>query len=358
MPTHLPVSVTVTVPARLHLGFLDLNGGLGRRFGSIGLAIGGLRTRIAIEARVAHACRRSRARARASAISTPCGARSASATARIGSQSDEAFRRMSGSAPVRSSRSPSPPRLRTLHGLPLDTPRDAVRLGRGGRSGVGIGLFDDGGFVVDGGHGSTDAAPPIVSRIAFPPQWRVLVVLDPARQGVHGPDESAAFAALPIFSGSDAGAPVPAGAHAGPAGARRADLAGLRRGDQGDAGGARRLLCTGAGRQPFREPGGRRVSRTARPRRRPRHRAKLMGADRVCLRGRRSKRRNASPPERATTPGAGAWTSAFARRSITGRTLRMRMPSRPSKNKRSQQTLGKRPWPTRTSCTCSPRSST
>ncbi len=25
-------------PARLHLGFLDLNGGLGRRFGSLGLA--------------------------------------------------------------------------------------------------------------------------------------------------------------------------------------------------------------------------------------------------------------------------------------------------------------------------------
>ncbi|MGH6927150.1 MAG: hypothetical protein ACREEV_02440, partial [Dongiaceae bacterium] len=31
--------VTVSVGARLHLGFLDLNGGLGRRFGSLGLAI-------------------------------------------------------------------------------------------------------------------------------------------------------------------------------------------------------------------------------------------------------------------------------------------------------------------------------
>ena len=32
-------AVRVVAPARLHLGFLDLNGGLGRRFGSIGLAI-------------------------------------------------------------------------------------------------------------------------------------------------------------------------------------------------------------------------------------------------------------------------------------------------------------------------------
>ncbi|TXM89098.1 GHMP kinase, partial [Methylobacterium sp. WL122] len=32
-------SVRVHAPARLHFGFLDLHGGLGRRFGSIGLAI-------------------------------------------------------------------------------------------------------------------------------------------------------------------------------------------------------------------------------------------------------------------------------------------------------------------------------
>ena len=32
-------SVTVEAAARLHLGFLDMNGGLGRRFGGLGLAI-------------------------------------------------------------------------------------------------------------------------------------------------------------------------------------------------------------------------------------------------------------------------------------------------------------------------------
>ena len=34
-----PVSLSVSAPARLHLGFLDLNGGLGRRYGSVGLAV-------------------------------------------------------------------------------------------------------------------------------------------------------------------------------------------------------------------------------------------------------------------------------------------------------------------------------
>jgi predicted sugar kinase len=44
----LPAGITVAVPARLHLGFLDLNGRLGRRFGSIGLAISDLGTSITI----------------------------------------------------------------------------------------------------------------------------------------------------------------------------------------------------------------------------------------------------------------------------------------------------------------------
>src|SRR4051812_7306237 len=47
MPT--PASVTIAVPARLHLGFLDLNGGLGRRFGSIGLALDRLGTKLTIK---------------------------------------------------------------------------------------------------------------------------------------------------------------------------------------------------------------------------------------------------------------------------------------------------------------------
>ncbi|MGH6945016.1 MAG: beta-ribofuranosylaminobenzene 5'-phosphate synthase family protein, partial [Geminicoccaceae bacterium] len=39
-------AVTVCAPARLHLGFLDLHGGLGRRFGSIGLTLEDIATRL------------------------------------------------------------------------------------------------------------------------------------------------------------------------------------------------------------------------------------------------------------------------------------------------------------------------
>ena len=43
-PPNSHPSVHISTSARLHFGFMDLQGGLGRRFGSIGLAIDGIET--------------------------------------------------------------------------------------------------------------------------------------------------------------------------------------------------------------------------------------------------------------------------------------------------------------------------
>jgi beta-ribofuranosylaminobenzene 5'-phosphate synthase len=191
-------SVTVAVPGRLHLGFLDLAGSLGRRFGSIGLAITGVRTRLTVGR--------------------------APQTEAVGPQADrverhlETMRRelgLAGAYRVRIEEA-APAHagfgsgtqialalaaaVRRLAKLPLDVRGDAVRLGRGLRSGVGIGLFDCGGLVVDGGRTpDAAAAAPIVCRLPFPEHWRVLVIIDPARQGMHSEAEAAAFAKLPAF---------------------------------------------------------------------------------------------------------------------------------------------------------------
>jgi beta-ribofuranosylaminobenzene 5'-phosphate synthase len=197
-----PASVAVTVPARLHLGFLDLNGGLGRRFGSIGLAINGLKTSITFTAasqlRVTGPENERvrgylQAMQRALDIETTCHVRIdevVPAHAGLGSGTQIALAVAAG--------------VRRFHGLPLDVRGDAVRLERGARSGVGIGLFDHGGLVVDGGRGPLTTAAPVVSRMPFPEQWRVLVVLDPHRQGVHGPDEREVFGKLSPSSDGEA----------------------------------------------------------------------------------------------------------------------------------------------------------
>ena len=57
--------------------------------------------------------------------------------------------------------------------------------------------FEEGGFIVDGGRGAIDRAPPILVRTDFPEAWRALLVMDAHTAGVHGEDEANAFAALP-----------------------------------------------------------------------------------------------------------------------------------------------------------------
>jgi beta-ribofuranosylaminobenzene 5'-phosphate synthase len=192
-----PASVTVVVPARLHLGFLDLNGGLGRRFGGIGLAISDLKTAVTVRRTLrgeAVGSDAERARRHADVMQKHLGLDDAPHVS-----VDVAVPPHAGLGSGTSIALAVAAAVRTLHAMPLDIDSDAVRLGRGARSGLGIGLFRDGGLVVDGGRGPATRVAPIIARLPFPDQWRVLVLLDPTRQGAHGGDEVEAFAALPEF---------------------------------------------------------------------------------------------------------------------------------------------------------------
>jgi len=92
--------------------------------------------------------------------------------------------------------------LRALHGDALDVEADALVLDRAARSGLGTGLFLQGGLALDGGRGPLDRPAPIIARLPFPEAWHILLVLDPAAEGVHGPEEAAAFRSLPEFPAS------------------------------------------------------------------------------------------------------------------------------------------------------------
>src|SRR5262249_9182157 len=168
--------VTVQAPARLHLGFLDLNGGLGRRFGSIGFAINRPKT---TETNNRAPEIRANDPTRATDRSDLTGQKHARNN--VGALADRQKAVVAAHAGLGSGTQLAlavAAAFRRLHGLPLDVARDAVRLGRGARSGVGVGVFEHGGLVVDGGRGPTRTAAPIVSRMPFPEPWRILLVLD------------------------------------------------------------------------------------------------------------------------------------------------------------------------------------
>jgi beta-RFAP synthase len=87
--------------------------------------------------------------------------------------------------------------LAVAFGMPdMDAVELAERAGRGRRSGVGVHGFARGGLVVEAGRRQTDAIAPLVARVPFPQNWRLVVVLSPWGSGLHGREEEEAFAPL------------------------------------------------------------------------------------------------------------------------------------------------------------------
>lgn len=187
----------VSAPARLHLGFLDLNGGLGRRYGSIGLALDAPSTDVAVS------------RAGATMILGPepervraVVARCATALALTGHYRVEVTRAIPAHAGLGSGTQLALAiglALMRLEGLSLSPQQIGDLAGRGARSAIGMAAFESGGFIVDGGRGTLDQPPPVLIQTPFPDAWRALLVLDARDQGAHGDRESQAFAALPPF---------------------------------------------------------------------------------------------------------------------------------------------------------------
>jgi beta-ribofuranosylaminobenzene 5'-phosphate synthase len=187
-------SVTVSCSGRLHLGFFDLHGGLGRQFGSIGLSLDQPMTRLVVRHAPVTRVRGPDHERVAHYLTLMCDRLGVS-----GHHDVEVQQAMPSHAGLGSGTQLAlavATAMRRLHGWPDALREDATLLGRGARSGIGIGLFSQGGLVIDGGKGHLAGPAPLLVRIAVPDSWRVLLVLDRDRQGLSGSRERAAFASL------------------------------------------------------------------------------------------------------------------------------------------------------------------
>jgi beta-ribofuranosylaminobenzene 5'-phosphate synthase len=196
-------AVRVTAPARLHLGFLDLEGGLGRRFGSLGLTIEGFATSVTLAAAQADAVTGSAEGERA---------RRALSVLRSAWNLPPVRVAVDGTIPAHAGLGSGTQLglalgvgLARLTGRAAGAREVARLLERGARSGIGIGAFEQGGFILDGGRSPEGDPPPVTARLPFPSPWRLLLILDQAREGLHGSGELGAFRALPPYSTELAG---------------------------------------------------------------------------------------------------------------------------------------------------------
>jgi beta-ribofuranosylaminobenzene 5'-phosphate synthase len=191
--------VTVKAPARLHFGFIDLDGSLGRMFGSIGLAID--EPRLILEA-------------------TPSNHLSVSGdeTGRVEALARRFLRhyhlRQSAHISIKET-IPAHIGLGSGTQLALSVAAALARLftieagvrelatvmGRGARSGIGVSAFEGGGFIVDAGRrisatGSPSdpgSLPPTIVRHAFPKDWTFVVAIPHVGRGLAGNAEGRAF---------------------------------------------------------------------------------------------------------------------------------------------------------------------
>jgi len=190
-------SVTVVAPARLHMGFLDPNANYGRHFGSIGVALKQIATRLTIYP--------------------------ADQLGGQGPQSDRAIRKVREICTILELpeqvfvdvKQAIPDHIGLGSGTQMSLAigmavsrlynrdislRDiAVLTERGARSGIGIGAFEQGGFVVDGGRAELTRTPPVVSRMEFPTNWYFILAFDNREKGLNGKLEVDAFHTLPAF---------------------------------------------------------------------------------------------------------------------------------------------------------------
>ena len=197
--------IDIIVNARIHLGFLDLHGGLGRDFGSIGVTLDNICTHITVVADTSHRANRSSVRVRGKDA------------ARALQYAETVAREMNCEFPLDitvHSAIPSHSGLGSGTQLALSIGRAVARLmgrqdstasiatmlGRGKRCSIGIASFDQGGFILDGGRGGQSELSPVLSRLAFPEQWRFILLMDRTGSGLHGKDELVAFDQLPEFS--------------------------------------------------------------------------------------------------------------------------------------------------------------
>jgi beta-RFAP synthase len=189
-------AVFVEAPARLHMGLIDLRGDYGRWFGGVGAALEA--PSLLIEARPAEGLsaegeERERVLLYAQRYLERHGivggawlrvGRAIPAHSGLGSGTQLAL------ATARA--------LAALFDRPFGASALAQATGRAQRSAIGTWVFEQGGFLLEGGRRVPGEGPaPLLLRRPMPAHWRCVLAIPEVPPGLSGPAEEQAFRSLP-----------------------------------------------------------------------------------------------------------------------------------------------------------------
>ena len=193
------MTVTVRAPARLHFGFIDLTGSLGRIFGSIGVAID--EPKVILEAEPANRVSVSGGESGRAEVLARRFLRHYNLREGVHISIKEAIPTHVGLGSGTQLALSVAAALARLFSIEAGVRELAAAMGRGGRSGIGVGAFERGGFTMDAGRRTrtTDSAsgpdliPPTIVRHPFPEEWTFVVVIPHVGRGLSGNAEDRAF---------------------------------------------------------------------------------------------------------------------------------------------------------------------
>lgn len=184
------------------MGFIDLSGSLGRHFGSIGVALDNISTQLSVEYSDELVVKGPSANRAIKCTKALCQELKVSDQLKIEIKTAIPEHVGLGSGTQMSLAIGSA--LNAFYELGLTVREIAQLTDRGMRSGIGIGVFEQGGLVVDGGRGELTITPPVISHMDIPDAWRFILVFDKRGQGLHGDQEINAFKELPVFPAEEA----------------------------------------------------------------------------------------------------------------------------------------------------------
>lgn len=184
------------------MGFIDLSGSLGRHYGSIGVALNEHATQLSVSAAAQRIITGLSAQRAEICLTLLCKALDVSDKLNITIETAIPEHVGLGSGTQMSLAIGTA--LNEIYGLGLTVRDIASVMDRGLRSGVGIGVFEQGGLVVDGGRGENTITPPVLVHMDVPDNWRFILVFDQRGQGLHGQQEIQAFKKLPPFPQQEA----------------------------------------------------------------------------------------------------------------------------------------------------------
>lgn len=202
--------IRITAPGRLHFGLIDMNGGLGRVDGGIGAAIA--KPDIVVSAEFGENLEVAGTDRADEILNAVNKLRDyANKELNVSTFNENIKINVEHQVPAHSGlgsttqlRLAAAKAVSELNKITIPARELSKVVGRGGTSGIGTGVFERGGFILDGGHSfgagkekesflpsSVSKAPPapVLARYALPEDWYFVLVIPEVRSKVYGQRE-------------------------------------------------------------------------------------------------------------------------------------------------------------------------